>query len=435
MYLKYERIKLNWEELKDFFTLNASEINLINKFKPAKNQLGFSVQLKSFQYLGYAVKNKKYIPEEIIQHIADQLSIDASLFKDYDFDKRTGIRHLNIIRETFGFRFYNKTDHIELSQWLSKMTVIDPRRDKIAELLIWKLREEKIEVPSEKEFSRLVSHCRKTFQQEFCETVSSSLSDTTKIRMEDLLSKGKSEKSLAWLKTPAGNVGVKTLISEIAFAFCHLLGIKLMPRLKRIKYQKLHSVDKDCAKELKNLEAVLARPIRWQRIHEQYDEMVKHLTAIVENPTATDSILRRFTSYNIKHPTYKAFIELGKAIKTQFLCDYLTNTDLRIEIHEGLNIVENWNSVNTQICFGSKSEFQSNDPETQEMIVLCLHLLQNAVILSNTIMIDRVIQSENLLDVMTVKDKLSLNPLYTSNFNPYGGLNLDFDKPSFLEAA
>ena len=43
---------------------------------------------------------------------------------------------------------------------------------------------------------------------------------------------------------------------------------------------------------------------------------------------------------NVQHPTYKAFTELGKAIKTIFLCRYLHSSALRHEINEGLNVVE-----------------------------------------------------------------------------------------------
>ena len=48
----------------------------------------------------------------------------------------------------------------------------------------------------------------------------------------------------------------------------------------------------------------------------------------------------------MQHPTYKALSELDKALKTVFLCDYLRLESLRREIHEGLQVIENWNSAN-----------------------------------------------------------------------------------------
>src|ERR687894_362910 len=49
--------------------------------------------------------------------------------------------------------------------------------------------------------------------------------------------------------------------SEVAFAFCHLLGgVRLMPRLKRIKYERLYLPDKGTADSYTNLTGTFARP-------------------------------------------------------------------------------------------------------------------------------------------------------------------------------
>jgi TnpA family transposase len=63
----------------------------------------------------------------------------------------------------------------------------------------------------------------------------------------------------------------------------------------------------------------------------------------------TEAILRRFTRNNLQHPTYQALAELGRAIKTIFLCQYLESEELRREIHEGLNVIENWNSAGADV--------------------------------------------------------------------------------------
>ncbi len=224
--------------------------------------------------------------------------------------------------------------------------------------------------------------------------------------------------------------------SEVAFAFARFLGFDLLPRLKRVKHERLYLPDKgtrDCYPHLAGVFA--ANPIRWQLIEEQYDEMVRHVVAVKDRTAPIDSILRRFSRYNRTHPTYKALTQLGKALKTTFLCRYLSSLDLRQEVHEGLNTVESWNAVTDFIFYGRKSEVSTNDPEQQELGILCLQLLQNAVILTNTVMIERVLHEEGLLGRMDDEDLRALTPLFTANVNPYGDFTLDLDKPSFLEAA
>jgi TnpA family transposase len=91
----------------------------------------------------------------------------------------------------------------------------------------------------------------------------------------------------------------------------------------------------------------------------------------------TEAILRRFTRNNVQHPTYKAFAELGKAVKTVFLCRYLHDKGLRREIHEGLNVIEQWNGANDFVFFARRGELASNRREDHEVSMLALHLLQN----------------------------------------------------------
>jgi transposase len=73
--------------------------------------------------------------------------------------------------------------------------------------------------------------------------------------------------------------------------------------------------------------------------------------------------IRRFTKKNLQHPTYKAFAKLGKAIKTIFLCRYLHSDALRSEIHEGLNVVEQWNGATDFVFFARRGEMVSNRQE------------------------------------------------------------------------
>jgi TnpA family transposase len=223
--------------------------------------------------------------------------------------------------------------------------------------------------------------------------------------------------------------------TTVAFAFCHLLGFELMPRLKDINRQKLHKAE--AGQVFTNLENVMApRAINWELIEEWLDAMVKHAVALKLGMADAESLLRRFTRNNIQHPLYKALFELGKVIKTIFLCKYLASEELRREVHEGLNVVESWNSTNGFIFYGKAGELATNRRENQEISLLCLHLLQASLVYINTLMIQEILGDPKWLDRMTIRDLAALSPLLTLHINPYGRFDLDMDtRIPFDEAA
>ncbi|MBV8606077.1 MAG: Tn3 family transposase, partial [Singulisphaera sp.] len=87
--------------------------------------------------------------------------------------------------------------------------------------------------------------------------------------------------------------------STVAFAFCRLLGFQLLPRLKAIPKQKLYRPDVGQPDAYQNLRAVLTKPINWELIRQQYDQMVKYATAVRLGTAETEAILRRFTRNNV----------------------------------------------------------------------------------------------------------------------------------------
>ncbi len=215
--------------------------------------------------------------------------------------------------------------------------------------------------------------------------------------------------------------------SEVAFAFCHLLGFQLMPRFKNMHEQKLSLPDPDMADRYPHLALVLKEAIDWDLILKQYDEMVKYATALRLGTAEAEAILKRFTKSNQSHPTYKALSELGRAIKTIFLCNYLADESVRREIQEGLNVVENWNSANGFISYGRHGEISSNDVDAQEVAILSMHLLQSCLVYVNTLMVQEVLAEPKWYNRMTEEDWRGLTPLFYLHINPYGRFDLDMD--------
>jgi TnpA family transposase len=216
--------------------------------------------------------------------------------------------------------------------------------------------------------------------------------------------------------------------SEIAFAFCRLLGFELLPRLKRIHEQKLYRPTTGHNDAYPNLQPVLTRAIDWELIRQQYDQMVKYATALRLGTAEADTILRRFNRSFPQHPTHRALTELGKAVKTIFLCQYLHSESLRREINEGLNVVEHWNGANGFIFYGKNSEIATNRLDEQEVSVLSLHLLQICLVYINTLMIQKVLSEKQWFERMQAEDLRALTPLIWGHVNPYGIFRLDMSE-------
>ena len=212
--------------------------------------------------------------------------------------------------------------------------------------------------------------------------------------------------------------------SEIGFAVTRLLGFDLLPRIKQINKARLYRPRAGEPDAYPRLTPALTRPIRWSIVEEQYDQMIKYATAIRTGTASTEAILRRFTR-NASHPTYAAMLEVGRAQKTIFIARYLRLRDLQREIEEGLNVIESWNGANGVLAYGKRGDIQTNRRDEQELFVLCLRILQAALVYVNTLMLQDILDEPAWAQKLTPADRRGLTPLFWMHVLPYGEVNLD----------
>ena len=222
--------------------------------------------------------------------------------------------------------------------------------------------------------------------------------------------------------------------SSIGFAFSELFGFDLLPRIKNINKQKLYCSSRALKKKYTNLtDALAADVIDWELIRQHYRDIVRHAAALKVRSVESDVLLKRLSADNKSNPIYQALLEIGKASRTIFLCRYISSEELRIDINEALNVVERVNGLMEFIFYGRLGEISTNMSQSQELSLLCLHLLQVCMVYINTILIQTALSDPKWASLLTPEDWRALSPLFHGHINPYGLLSLDMNTRIIIE--
>ena len=177
--------------------------------------------------------------------------------------------------------------------------------------------------------------------------------------------------------------------TEHVFALCYLLGIRFMPRIKNLKSQQLYRIDKDIS--YGDLDALLTKTVLIEPVIEQFDQMVRVAASLKKKLSPAHEIIRRLSKGSPSDKLSKAFSHLGRILKTEYLLQYITDSDLRDKVQRQLNKGEHRHQLARCIFFANQGKFQVGDYEEIMNKVSCLSLVSNAVLYWNTIRMTEII--------------------------------------------
>jgi TnpA family transposase len=215
------------------------------------------------------------------------------------------------------------------------------------------------------------------------------------------------------------------------FGLSYLLGIELMPRIRNWKGLRLYKPTRSLV--LQHLDSLFTDDvIDWTLIEEYLPDMLRVVISIQAGRVAPSTILRRLGTRNRKNRLYFAFRELGRVIRTLFLLDFISNTELRSIIQSSTNKSESFNGFAQWLNFGGSGLRYENDRDEQRKLIKYNHLLANLVILHNVQTVTQVINE--LSDEGTTVDSKTLSlmsPYLTAHINRFGDYRIDPErKPS-----
>src|SRR3990167_1177829 len=222
--------------------------------------------------------------------------------------------------------------------------------------------------------------------------------------------------------------------STVVFALAHLLGFKLMPRIRNWKDVKLFKPTKNT--KCKNIDGLFTDTIDWDLIEMHWKDMMQVVLPIHKGKMSSSKLLRKLGNYSKKNRLYQAFQELGYVIRTLFLLDYISDVTLRETITAQTNKVEAYNNFSDWCAFGSDILVASNDENEMEKAVKYNCILTNAVMLQNVSDMTEIIAE--LIDEghnITKEDMSYLCPYLTSHLKRFGNIVMDLNSiPKSVEA-
>lgn len=215
--------------------------------------------------------------------------------------------------------------------------------------------------------------------------------------------------------------------SEAVFGLAHLLGIKLMPRIRGIKDLKFYRADKE--QTFQHIDSLFKDTIKWDLIENNLPDILRIALSIKSGKVNASTILRRLGTYSRKNKLYLALRELGRVIRTIFLLEYITESQMREMIHSATCKSEEFNDFLQWVMFGNKGIIAENIRHEQQKVIKYNHLVANMIILYNVITMTNVIgelTKEGLqIDAETLA---ATSPFRRENINRFGSYSLDMDR-------
>ena len=217
-----------------YYTFSKRDLEIINKRRREENRLGFAVQLAVLRYPGWPYTHIKSIPDSVLLYISKQIGATPSSLSLYPQRENTLWDHLKEIRSEYDFVTFALKEYRLTFKHLHQLALENGDAIHLLHECLNFLRKNKIILPAFTTLERMVWEARAMAEKKLFNTVSQSLTNEQKEKLEEIITSQQSSESnktiLGWLKEPPGHPSPETFL-------------KVIERLEYIRGMKLESVN------------------------------------------------------------------------------------------------------------------------------------------------------------------------------------------------
>lgn len=200
-----------------------------------------------------------------------------------------------------------------------------------------------------------------------------------------------------------------------------------MPRIRN--WQDLAFLRPAHKARYQHIDSLFSGVVNWALIEEYLPDMLRVAMSVKAGKIKASTILRKLGTNSRKNKLFHAFHELGTALRTGFLLQYLNDEDLRATIQAATNKSESFNRFAKWLAFGGEGGIPSHDRDEQRKFIKYNHLVANCLIFYNVFEMSRVLH-ELMQEGHTFSEEAiaSLSPYLTEHINRLGRYHLDLER-------
>lgn len=141
-----------------------------------------------------------------------------------------------------------------------------------------------------------------------------------------------------------------------------------------------------------HIDGLFSSVVDWELIETHLPDMLRVALSIKAGKFTASTILRKLGTYSRKNRLYQAFRELGRAIRTGFILEYIASEELRSTIQAAMNKSEAFNGFTKWLSFGGAGLLPTNNRDEQRKLIKYNHLVANCLIFHNVFEMTRILQ-------------------------------------------
>ncbi len=215
-----------------------------------------------------------------------------------------------------------------------------------------------------------------------------------------------------------------------AFAAFDLLGLHLSPRIRDLASLQLYRLG-PAAEQAAYPHAgpLLTRRLQTELIESQWDQLLRLAGSLKFGHASASLLIAKLQAGERQNTLTRALIEYGRLVRTTFVLRYLADEALQRRVHQQLNKGESLHALRRRLFFAHEGHVRRRHHGEQTEQALCLTLVTNAVVLFNTVYLQKVLGALRQ-DGHDVGDQAAahLSPALHQHINFYGSYSFDVER-------